>query len=822
MKWMSDRLRILSRAPKLLALTLGMGLFMVLYIWLSFYNGMQRDNNAAMETAAQSTANLANIFKEHAERSLENADYMTEFLRKAYKSAPIDSPRLINMMPQDFLYRMYIFDTAGNCVASNSKLTDQFRSTILSRYLSTYQLLDTSALIIGQDVWDHERRCWSLPLMRRLTDQNGYYQGMVVMMANTYYFSDLYNRLDIDPDSLIFLFGRDRYVRATKNHSVVTPEMPLDYDTSILQSIEKTDRKTTIVSSAMPKGQRYIYSYCSLTRYPLTVAVGIPESSVTNALIPKIERDAAISIGLTLGLLLLLLVMLRFLYHQLLMESEVQLARDGLQKTVEARTSELLEANRQLTQMNQSLENINEQLKEEVTEHQSAVEKLRLADEEMKHIAYYDPSTQLPNRLCYHKWLAETLQQEHPSDASGTIMAINLDNLQTVNDVFGHSYGDAVIQEAAQRISREAGENSFIAHCGADEFAAAFPGMVNVEEIDDTARRLLTAIRHVQHFNNITIHVTASIGIAVYPAHGTSPEELLKNVDNALSSAKENGKNQWCSFSEDLRTALYENVLLTAQLHNAIKKKEFLLYYQPQIEVSSGRVIGFEALIRWISPELGFISPGSFIPLAEKKGLIHEIGQWVMQESCRFAVRLSQMGWGDRRIAINVSGLQFSQDTFLETFHKIMQETSVNPQQIELEITETAIMKSLEGTVRKLDMLRSSGVQISLDDFGTGYSSLNYLLRMPFDTLKIDKSFIDMVGHDNKGSRIVDAILLMAHILEKHVVAEGVETQEQLEYLRHAGCDTIQGFFFSKPLPENEAIDFLQHSIQDGGVHKDA
>ena len=586
-----------------------------------------------------------------------------------------------------------------------------------------------------------------------------------------------------------------------------------------MQNMQQSENQTAATSTDIEGGQEYIYSYRSLTRYPLAIAVGIPADSVAAEVAPKIRQALLVASGLTIGVLFFILSILQLLYRQCLMEEKVREARDNLQGIVTERTAELVTANQQLSEMNTSLENVNSQLEEEVSERRNSEEKLRRADQEMRHIAYYDAGTQLPNRIYFQKWLTKELSRHE--ETGGLLLSINLDNLQTVNDVFGHSYGDAIIKEAAGRIMNTVTKDSFVAHCGADEFAVVCPGITAETDVQKQAGRLLNAICHVHHFDNITIHMTASIGTAIYPIHGNSAEELLKNADNALAAAKKSGKNRWCSFSESMRAELYENVLLTAQLHNAIQNQEFILYYQPQVEAVSGKVTGFEALVRWISPELGFVSPGSFIPLAERKGLIHEIGRWVMGEACRFASRLAIAGHKDIRIAVNVSGQQFSRDDFLDSFQRILQETAADPDQIELEITETAMMKSLEGTISKLDFIRNNGAHISLDDFGTGYSSLNYLLKMPFDTLKIDKSFIDSIGNDQKGAQIVKAILMIAHILQKQVIAEGVETKEQLDYLRNVGCDIIQGFFFSKPLPEQEAFAFLEKNASSGGEQRE-
>ena len=813
MQGLQKKLIVLLRAPKILSLILGMGLFMLLYLWFTFYGEVQQDKAKLLSEAYQDTARLSDIFKEHAERSLENADALTTLLQNTYQTNEQTAIDFLNTTPPHFLYRLYIFDADGSCLTQQDGLSKAFQAAAISDYLHAYRNAATTALIIGQDFWDNTHDSWTIPLMRRLTKPDGSFGGLAVMMTHSYYFSDLYNELDIQPDSILFLAGRDRYVRAAKSHSLVMPGKALHENLTILEYMESADHQTSILPSEAAHGANYIYSYSSLHNYPLFVAAGIPEASVLTRHQANVWHMLLVPMILSLGVIFFVLMLLRLLHQQLLSRAKLQAARDGLQDTVAQRTSELVGANAQLAQMNTSLENVNSQLEEEVAEHRAAEQKLRQADAELQRIAYYDAATHLPNRTFYHKWLTERLGTGNLT--GGTIMSVDLDNLQTINDVFGHSYGDAVICEAARRIVDTAGKGAFVAHCGADEFSIVYPEITDEEIIEHKVQQLINEIRHVHRFNNISVHVTASIGVAIYPIHGACVEDLLKNVDNALSAAKQAGKNQWCVFSESLQAELYENVMLTAQLHKAIQREEFQLYYQPQIAAATGRVTGFEALIRWFSPELGFVSPAKFIPLAEKKGLIHEIGQWVARQTCDFAVRLQQMGFGHLVVAMNVSGHQFSRENFLNSLMQIVETSGVNPHQLELEITETALMQSLEGTVNKLEYLRSNGFRVSLDDFGTGYSSLNYLLRMPFDTLKIDKSFIDMIGQEEKGAQIVDAILMVAHILQKQVVAEGVETSYQLDYLRKVDCDIIQGFFFSKPLPEKDALAFLQKSIEE-------
>jgi EAL domain-containing protein (putative c-di-GMP-specific phosphodiesterase class I) len=280
-----------------------------------------------------------------------------------------------------------------------------------------------------------------------------------------------------------------------------------------------------------------------------------------------------------------------------------------------------------------------------------------------------------------------------------------------------------------------------------------------------------------------------------------------------MYAAKRDGKNCWRLYASDMQVEVYEKILLSNSLRTALEKNEFVLHYQPQMDIKSGKISGFEALIRWNSPQHGLVSPTRFIPVAEQSGLIQSIGKWVIQEACRFVKRLEKEGYRGMYVAVNVSAQQLSKDNFVDMVKQILAQASLEKDQLEIEITESVLLSSVDESIQKLENLRALGIKLSLDDFGVGYSSLTYLRQLPVDTLKIDKSFVDLIGVDPDGAEIIGAIINMAHVLNKNVIAEGVEEEKQLQYLAQKNCDCIQGYFFSKPLPENEAIAFWIEKI---------
>ena len=435
------------------------------------------------------------------------------------------------------------------------------------------------------------------------------------------------------------------------------------------------------------------------------------------------------------------------------------------------------------------------------------------AQKEISHMAFYDTLTDLPNRASLSLYLEKEMKKAHCIEAMGAIMFINMDDIKLVNDNFGHSFGDSVIITAGQHIVGTVGEKAFVAHSGGDEFIVVLSGEYNREELVGFANRILDALCQEYQVSVERLHMSASIGIAVYPGDGDGVEEILKKSDIAMSAAKKAGKNCWRFYEPIFLEEAYEKMILTNSLRRALERRELCLYYQPQLTVE-GIVIGFEALLRWNSAEHGCISPLRFIPLAEKNGLIVHIGQWVLQEACQFARRLADMGKGAIHVAVNISPRQLLRDDFVDSVRRSIVDANIVPGQLEIEITESALIESMEESICKLVQLRDSGLMISLDDFGTGYSSLTYLRRLPVGVLKIDKSFIDKIESDKMQLKLVGSIIDLGHTLGLSIVAEGVESKEQLELLTEYGCDCIQGYIFSQPIPEEEAIKFLQRTIK--------
>ncbi len=430
----------------------------------------------------------------------------------------------------------------------------------------------------------------------------------------------------------------------------------------------------------------------------------------------------------------------------------------------------------------------------------------------IRRMAYHDSLTGLPNRAYLKEHLDQELEKSRRGEAAGTVLFVDLDNLKTINDTFGHSYGDGVIIKAGAYIFAEAGEGAFVARIGGDEFIVVLPGEADREKVKKIADGMVKLLERDYDIGDAGAYLSGSVGIALYPEDGDTAEDILKNADLALYAAKGSGKNTWRFYESSMQRNAYYDMLLKQGLREAISRNELSLHYQPLVSTHTSGVVSFEALLRWNSAELGPVPPGRFIPLAEESDTIQIIGRWVIWEACRFACRLCDLGKGYIRVSVNVSPRQLAADDFVPFIRDAINAVGIKPNQLEFEITENILITSMKESSQKLKDLRELGVHLSLDDFGSGYCSLTYLKKLPVETLKIDKSFIDDIEYDEDQLRFVNSIINMAHVQRLNVVAEGVETQEQLNRLMQCRCDLAQGYIFSRPMPEREAVIFLAGS----------
>lgn len=444
------------------------------------------------------------------------------------------------------------------------------------------------------------------------------------------------------------------------------------------------------------------------------------------------------------------------------------------------------------------------------------------AEEKIRFLAYYDGLTGLPNRQLFLEHFNQALFAAQRDDSKVALLYLDLDRFKRINDTLGHSAGDKLLKAISICLADSIRSSDIVAKAclpgkpgvtlsrlGGDEFTILLTRLDEEEHAGRVAQRILDLLSQPVRVAGQEVYISGSIGITLFPSDGEDVDVLLRNADVAMYHAKESGRNSFQYFSEQMNQRTMEKLGIETDLKKALERDELLLYYQPQIDLLTGKVAGMEALARWQHPRLGMVPPAMFIPIAEEAGLIIDIGQWVLHEACRQAVQWQQAGFAPLRMGVNISSLQFKQQSLASLVHQVLQKTGFAARYLELELTESAIMQNVSQVNDTLIELKELGVNLSVDDFGTGYSSMSYLKRLPLDTLKIDRSFVMDITTDANDAAIIKAIIALAKSLGLKTIAEGVETAEQLAFLQEQRCDEIQGYFISRPLPGPEIERFL-------------
>jgi predicted signal transduction protein with EAL and GGDEF domain len=460
----------------------------------------------------------------------------------------------------------------------------------------------------------------------------------------------------------------------------------------------------------------------------------------------------------------------------------------------------------------------------------NAFNALKRQEDRLRYLAYYDPLTSLPNRRSFNEQLTRILKRSQRRGSNAALLFIDLDHFKRINDSIGHGRGDRLLVEIAKRLTSELREDDAInyfsdvsaeedeehgagsteiARLGGDEFTVVLSDVDDTRHVERVAQRILTSLSEPIALQSHNPVVTPSIGIAIFPHDGMDPDTLVRNADTAMYVAKAEGRACYRFYDEEMNSRAVEQLKMEEELRNALRNQELELRYQPQIDTSTGEVVSMEALVRWKHPERGMVSPLEFIPVAERTGQIIELGEWVMGEVARHCRYWDSLGIRPFRICVNISPLQFNQSDLPEWIASFLKRSNLEPERLELELTESAIMTDAKTNIAKLRALKALGLQLAVDDFGTGYSSLSYLKRFPIDTLKIDQSFVaDLVSPD--GAAIVDAIIALAKTLNLRVIAEGIEDEYQLSYLVARECDLLQGFYFARPIYPEDVPDMLK------------
>ncbi len=471
-------------------------------------------------------------------------------------------------------------------------------------------------------------------------------------------------------------------------------------------------------------------------------------------------------------------------------EAQAQLQRNqqALENTVNVRTSELRQTNEIL------LKEINER---------------KRVEENLKHLAHHDALTSLPNRLLLNDRLNHAMDRANRNHQKVAVLFIDLDHFKNINDSLGHDVGDALIVEIAKRLQDSVRDVDTVARLGGDEFIILIEQVEKTSDLNNVLNKIRTATSQTTTIRDHELYTSASIGISIYPDHGHTVEQLLRNADAAMYQAKETGRNRHQFYTSELTTTAYDRVILETDLRHAIEHNQFEVFYQPQINLTDGAIIGAEALIRWNHPTLGMLSPDQFLPIAEHCGMMNQLGEWVLKTACNQMASWKTQGYAIQTIAVNLSGSQIRHSDITQTVKRILKESRCRTEWLELEITEDFIIKETESSIDTLHDLKKLGISLAIDDFGTGYSSLNHLKRLPVNKLKIDRSFVCDIHHDMEDAALVQAIISMGQSLGLKLVAEGVESHSHEVFLQAHDCTIVQGYRYSRPVPAKEIQTFF-------------
>lgn len=717
-------------------------------------------------------SNWARSLGENVNHTFFEADSILQFMKTAIEANggidPAHQELLKKFQVKGDLSQIAVADARGDLVFSAAPLTGPLNISDREHF-KAHNGEDTKQLFIATVRITEANGVSSIFLSRRINDANGGFAGIVSVGISQDHFANEFRRLNIGPDESIVLIRNDGSLLARIPPMYAAEEASYFKHHVVLSHIDQ-GVPSGVFQAPGSSGEPRMAAFQALSDYPVFVMVSIPQEVVVRDVESR-HRQYRSEAAIFSFLLLTTLFLVSWLGRK---HYQTQLA---LQVSDQERKAQ---------------------------------------EDAIHRMAYYDSLTGLPNRAFLMEHLNEEMAMARKGEAAGAVLFVDVDRLKRVNDTYGHSAGDKLIIMTGKQIVAAVGEEAVVARIGGDEFVVLLSGANDREKVDKVAGRLINLLSRNYDIGDASVHMAASVGVALYPEDGDTTDDIYKHADLALYAAKEGGKNTWRFFMAEMQEAVTQKMLLKRDLHGAIERGELFLHYQPIVEMGGQRIAGFEALLRWASPEHGLVSPAQFIPLAEENEMILRIGKWVLEEACLFARRLSDTDKGKLRVAVNVSPRQLATDDFVDIVRNAVRSSGIRPEQLEIEVTENVLIASLEDGSRKLDELRAFGVGISLDDFGTGFSSLTRLRLLPVNTLKLDKSFIDKLLPDDTQLPYVRSIVDMAKILGLAVVAEGVETKDQLEKLMDCRCDYIQGFLFSRPMPEEEALRFLNKDERAG------
>jgi diguanylate cyclase (GGDEF)-like protein len=713
---------------------------------------------AAQHAAAVSSRELLGTYEAQVGRALHEVD-QTLNLVKFWHERPrmhgsLSELRDQGLLPPDLIFTVAIADRHGTIVESTSPPgaasianQDYFR-----------QQRDGDSTLVGQLPRGATGE-GKLPFTRRLNAASGDFDGVVIVTVDAAFFVAGYDVAKLGEHGVLGILGTDSIFRVRRSGDTVFSGDLIEHS-PLLADPNGVEPEPLILRSSWDGELRWT-SARAIFGFPLAIIVGLSQSEQ----LAVVQRDSTIYLWWatagSVGVILLTALLGRMswqLAQSRLRESETKLAHA----------------------------------------------------EQVEYLAYHDGLTGLPNRSMFSKLLSQSISEARRYNRQLAVAFLDLDRFKQINDTLGHEAGDQLLQEVAHRLHGCVRESDTVARLGGDEFVVLLPELADAKYAASVAQKILHAIAKSFTLIGQEFRVTASIGISTFPQDGEDEQTLTKNADIAMYQAKAEGKNNFQFYSEKLNSNSLERLALESSLRHALERDEFRLYYQAKRDIRSGRIAGMEALLRWEHPDLGTVTPMQFIPIAEETGLIVPIGKWVLKTACLQSVAWENEGLPPLSIAVNLTPRQFLDEYLLQDLESILKATGMNPQLLELELAESLLIHDVEDTLRILTALKSLGIRIAVDDFGTGYSSLATLQRFPLDTVKIDRSFVGDFAGASDDTGLADAIIAMGQSLSMTVVAQGVETKDQAEFLRAHACDELQGFYFNKPLPADQFAQLMR------------
>lgn len=727
-------------------------------IWATTLHLISVERANAEQAGAFMSQELAATYEAQVVRTLREIDRTLKFVKYAYElkgqQAVLQDLKIRALLPPDMVFVVSIADRKGDVVASTR--SSGMTNVAGEKYFEI--LRQNNILWVSRPYTDTGIGESSLRFIRRLNAADGSFAGVVMVSVAAAYFVSGYEQSKLGERGVLGILGTDGVFRARRTGDAVSAGDAVDY-ASVAAGAEKESSEASVSVNSWDGVRRYTSAH-KLYDFPLTVIVGLSEEEQLAAS-HRNEQTHLWWASARTALLILFVAAL----------------------------------GRMRWQFDKSrIQDLNER---------------KRAEEKIAELAFFDQLTGLPNRTLLMDRLQQAMAASSRSGSHGALLFIDLDNFKTLNDTLGHDMGDTLLKQVAQRLTTCVREGDTVARLGGDEFVVILAGLNTGESdaasgIETVAEKILAELNQPYQLDNLLHRSTASIGVTLFRSDLVAIDDLMKQADLAMYRSKAAGRNTISFFDPDMEASVKERATLEIDFRRAIHEKQFLLYYQAQLVSDMGidRIVGAEALVRWQHPQRGIVLPAEFIPMAEETGLILPLGHWVMETACtQLAIWATQPEMAHLTVAVNVSAYQLRQHDFVDQVLAVLDNTGANPQRLKLELTESLLVSNIEEVIEKMFALKVKGVGFSLDDFGTGFSSLSYLKRMPLDQLKIDYSFVREVLSDLNDASIAKTIIALAQSLGLGVIAEGVETESQRDFLFSAGCKAYQGFLFSQPLP---------------------